>query len=190
MPVDFSLLIGQIEAVLAEFVDVKANSAATHGFPAEITETLRGFLSAGGKRLRPQLCVLGWHAAGGTWPAPPTVVAAAASLEMFHAFALIHDDVMDDSDSRRGQPTAHRAFAAHQAGRTDAARLGVNAAILLGNLAHAWSDELLHTAGLTPAQLTAAHEVVGVMRTERRIVRSNRRPSSSWISRMRTRCSG
>ncbi|MGW1520725.1 polyprenyl synthetase family protein [Streptomyces sp. NPDC002287] len=165
-PVGLALLVGQIEAVLAEFVDVKARSAAAHGFPAEITDTLRGFLKAGGKRLRPQLCLLGWHAAGGTWPAPAPLVRAAASLEMFHSFALIHDDVMDDSDSRRGQPTAHRVFAAHHAGRTDAARLGVNAAILLGDLAHAWSDELLNTAGLTPAQLTATQEVVGVMRTE------------------------
>ncbi|MGW3228726.1 polyprenyl synthetase family protein [Kitasatospora sp. NPDC001095] len=165
-PVGLSVLVGQIGAVLAEFVDGKARSAATHGFPAEITETLRGLLFAGGKRLRPQLCVLGWQAAGGAWPAPAPVVRAAASLEMFHAFALLHDDVMDDSDSRRGRPTAHRSLAAHHAGRADADRLGVNTAILLGDLAHAWSDELLNTAGLTPAQLTAAHEVVGVMRTE------------------------
>ncbi|MER5418042.1 polyprenyl synthetase family protein [Streptomyces virginiae] len=131
----------------------------------EIAETLRAFLFAGGKRLRPQLCVIGWQTAG-EGPVPAPVVQAAASLEMFHAFALIHDDVMDDSASRRGHATVHRSLAAHHASRPDAARLGVNAAILLGDLALAWSDALLHTAGLTPTQLTAAHEVVDAMRTE------------------------
>ncbi|MFD5513625.1 polyprenyl synthetase family protein [Streptomyces sp. NPDC127051] len=156
---------GRVDAVLAAFVDARARSAAEHGFPAEITETLRGFLFAGGKRLRPQLCVIGWQAGGGG-PVPAPVVQAAASLEMFHTFALIHDDVMDDSAHRRGRDTVHRSLAAHHAGRPDAARLGINAAILLGDLALAWSDALLHTAGLTPVQLAAAHEVVDVMRTE------------------------
>ncbi|MET8298757.1 polyprenyl synthetase family protein [Streptomyces sp. NPDC005180] len=155
----------QVDVVLAAFVDARARGAVAHGFPAEIAETLRGFLFAGGKRLRPQLCVIGWQTAG-EGPVPAPVVQAAASLEMFHAFALIHDDVMDDSASRRGRPTVHRSLAAHHAGRPDAERLGVNAAILVGDLALAWSDELLHTAGLTPVQLAAAHEVVDAMRTE------------------------
>ena len=71
---------------------------------------LTGRLLAGGKRLRPAFC------AGGTWPPPgrrttsplDVVLAAAASLELLHASALVHDDVMDGSDTRRGDPSAHR----------------------------------------------------------------------------------
>ncbi|MFF4012718.1 polyprenyl synthetase family protein [Streptomyces sp. NPDC001717] len=155
----------QVDAVLAAFMDARARSAATQGFPPEIAGILRAFLFAGGKRLRPQLCVIGWQSAG-DGPVPAPVVQAAASLEMFHAFALIHDDVMDDSALRRGRLTVHRSLAAHHAGRPDAGRLGTNAAILVGDLALVWSDVLLNTAGLTPVQLAAAHEVVDAMRTE------------------------
>ncbi|GAA3909903.1 hypothetical protein GCM10023084_72520 [Streptomyces lacrimifluminis] len=155
----------EVDAVLARFVDSQARKASLQGFPPEVAQTLRCFLFSGGKRLRPALCVIGWNAAADE---PPTgaVLQAAASLEMFHAFALIHDDVMDSSDTRRGHPTTHRSLAAHHAGRRDAERLGTSAAILLGDLALAWSDELLHTAGLTPGQLAEAVEVVGEMRTE------------------------
>ncbi|WP_406191092.1 polyprenyl synthetase family protein [Streptomyces sp. NBC_01017] len=65
----------------------------------------REFLTASGKRLRPLLCVTGWHAASGTLATPPaSLVRAAAALETFHAFALVHDDGMDDSATRRGRP--------------------------------------------------------------------------------------
>ncbi len=88
---------------------------------------------------------------------------------MFHAFALIHDDVMDHSDTRRGEPTVHRKLAGrHTNGRTVQAAqdLGVGAAILVGDLALCWSDELLHTAGLMPAQLARVRPLVDAMRAE------------------------
>ena len=72
-------------------------------------------LLAGGKRLRPAFCYWGWRAAGGE--DCPEIYAAAASLELLQASALIHDDVMDASDTRRGAPAVHRQFAARQAGR-------------------------------------------------------------------------
>lgn len=111
------------------------------------------------------MCVLGWLACGHA-RVPPAVVRAAASLEMFHAFALVHDDVMDGSATRRGRPSVHRAAAARHAGRADADQLGASAAILIGDLALVWSDELLHTAGLPPERLAAALRVVDTMRTE------------------------
>ncbi|MEU9161996.1 polyprenyl synthetase family protein [Streptomyces sp. NPDC048424] len=164
-PLGLAGVRADIDAHLAAFLDGKARAAAEDRLPGELVATLGGFLFAGGKRLRPLLCVAGWHAATGAGPAGP-VVSAAASLEMFHAFALIHDDLMDASEIRRGRPTAHRALAAHHAGRPDADRLGVSAAILLGDLALTWSDELLHTAGLTPRQLTDALAVTDTMRSE------------------------
>ncbi|WP_407547538.1 polyprenyl synthetase family protein [Streptomyces sp. Pv4-95] len=157
-----------VDAVLEEFLSVKARAASGGGWPGEVTDVLHQFLFVGGKRLRPLLCVCGWHAAGGHG-APGPVVRTAAALELFHAFCLIHDDVMDGSATRRGHPTVHRALAArHQDGRTRATaeRLGAGAAILAGDLALVWSDELLHTAGLTPAQLAAVLPVIDTMRTE------------------------
>ncbi|WP_405901879.1 polyprenyl synthetase family protein [Streptomyces sp. NBC_00656] len=158
----------EVDAHLAGFLQGKARAAAEQGMPGEVVEVLSDFLFAGGKRVRPLLCVMGWHAARGEGPARP-VVRVAASLEMFHAFALVHDDIMDESETRRGKPTVHRAFTTrHTSGRSDAAavRLGASAALLVGDLALAWSDELLHTAGLTPEQLAEVVPVIDTMRTE------------------------
>jgi geranylgeranyl diphosphate synthase, type I len=104
---------------------------------------------AGGKRLRARFCLAGWRAvaeAGG--PAveiAPEAIGAAAALEVFHAAALVHDDLVDNSDTRRGRPAAHRALeTAHRdAGwGGDAAAYGRAAALLLGDLLVAWSDDL------------------------------------------------
>ncbi|WP_267884796.1 polyprenyl synthetase family protein [Streptomyces sp. NRRL S-87] len=130
---------------------------------------LRDFLRSGGKRVRPTLCVLGWQAAGGG-VTRGTVVQVAASLEMFHAFALIHDDLMDRSDLRRGRPTVHRALAAlyRHTGRTheEADRLGGAGALLVGDVALAWAGELLHSARLPSRRLLAALARTDRMRTE------------------------
>jgi geranylgeranyl diphosphate synthase type I len=167
-PADLAAVRMRVEAVLNDFLDEKARLAAAHGMPAEVTDTLRAFLGAGGKRLRPLWCVTGWHAAGGRGDMAP-LVKIAASLELFHAFALIHDDVMDDSGTRRGHPTVHRSLTArhHSRGSTRGAeRVGTGAAILIGDIALAWADELLHTAGLTGRQLTAVLPLIDAMRTE------------------------
>lgn len=143
--------------------------------PLAVVEELRDFVLRGGKRLRPLLCLLGWQAAnaGPARDVADTAVGVAASLEMFHAFALIHDDVMDDSLHRRGHPTLQHAFArrlalANQDSRASEriVRGGIGAAILAGDLALAWSDELLHGAGLSPTQWAAVTPLVDVMRTE------------------------
>lgn len=154
-----------VDAVLAELLAAKRRSAA----PAlrELIDTLHGFLFAGGKRIRPVMCLCGWYAAGGRGD-PEPVVRAAASLELFHTFALIQDDVMDNSDLRRGRSTVHRSLAdlhRSRGGPGNADQFGRNAAVLLGDLALALSDELLHTS-LTPDQLRAALPVIDTMRTE------------------------
>lgn len=114
------------------------------------------------------LCVTGWHASGDCGDSGP-VIRVAAGLELFHAFALIHDDIMDNSDTRRGRPTIHRAVTTHYAGhrkRAEAEHFGVSSAILLGDLALIWSDELLHTAGLALDQLAAILPFLDLMRIE------------------------
>ena len=124
-------------------------------------------LLAGGKRLRPAFCYWGWRAAGGT--DCPEIITAASALELLHASALVHDDVMDASATRRGRPAVHRRFAArHAVGgwRGSAEAFGIGAAILIGDLLQAWTDELLHGSGLPAAALVHGRPVLDAMRTE------------------------
>ncbi|MGW2597159.1 polyprenyl synthetase family protein [Streptomyces klenkii] len=158
----------RVTTVLDDFLERKTRTATQLRMPAEVTQCLRDFLAVGGKRLRPLLCVTGWQAAGGHGT-PQALIRTAASLEMFHTFCLIHDDIMDSSNSRRGTPTVHRRLAHHHRhGRSAPAaeRVGTSGAILIGDLALAWSDELLHTAGLTPRQLRVVLPLIDDMRSE------------------------
>ncbi len=124
-------------------------------------------LLAGGKRLRAAFCYWGWRACGGV-DCPP-IFAAAAALELLHASALVHDDVIDASDTRRGQPAVHKRFAASHAaaawrGAPDA--FGAGAAILIGDLMLAWTDELLRASGLPAPAVRDGMRVLDAMRTE------------------------
>ncbi len=96
-------------------------------------------------------------------------MAAAASLELLQASALVHDDVMDSSDTRRGQPSAHRRFEAlhrAQGWPGDAEAFGGGAAILLGDLCLAWSSEMFETCGLDAERRGRGRAVYDLMRTE------------------------
>jgi geranylgeranyl diphosphate synthase type I len=127
-------------------------------------------LLAGGKRLRPAFAYWGFRGAGGIDDGGDDgIVTAATALELLQACALVHDDVMDGSDTRRGAPSVHRRFASlHQRsewlGPADA--FGVGAAILLGDLCLSWADELLLTASLPADRLTSGKQVYDLMRTE------------------------
>jgi geranylgeranyl diphosphate synthase, type I len=105
----------------------------------------------GGKRLRPAFCHWGYVAAGGD-PGDQIIVDAGAAFELMHAFALFHDDVMDDASSRRGVPTTHTVFAEHHraAGWAgESRRFGEGIAILIGDLAFVYADRLLADANST-----------------------------------------
>ncbi|MFD5892867.1 polyprenyl synthetase family protein [Streptomyces sp. NPDC060366] len=166
-PPDLMSVRHKVSAALTSFLDAK-DEAAPGTELLYLTSTLRAFLT-GGKRLRSVLCVYGWQAAGGDGEMT-AAIRAAASLELFQVFALVHDDVMDDSDVRRGRPSAHRALAAaytdNGGPRGRAAAHGLGAAVLLGDLALVWSDEFLHTAGLDPDRLAQVLPLVAEMRSE------------------------
>ncbi|GAA2238085.1 polyprenyl synthetase family protein [Herbiconiux moechotypicola] len=137
-------------------------------------------LLSGGKRFRAQFCYWGWRAVGtpATEAAPPRdaeladLVDLAAGLELFHAAALVHDDIIDHSDTRRGMPAVHRRFEAlhgEEGWRGDAGGFGEGSAILLGDLLLAWSDEILSHAILGAPSLDthlAARAAIDTMRTE------------------------
>ncbi len=127
-----------------------------------ITDLLRG-----GKRLRPAFAYWGWRGAGGA--DCEEAIAFATSLELLQACALIHDDVMDGSDTRRGMPAAHRRFATLHRGnewRGSSEMFGVGAAILLGDLCLSWADEMLMSCGLPPRSVMRGKPVYDLMRTE------------------------
>ena len=142
----------RLTAVLEALADVwpaegdrRVDVLSDHDLP----ELLRSLTSTG-KRIRPSMCYWGWLAAGGRGAdALAHVVEAGTALELLHVFALIHDDVMDESASRRGQPSVHTLAAQlHLLSRArgSAPRFGESIAVLVGDLAHAEADNLM--AGL------------------------------------------
>jgi geranylgeranyl diphosphate synthase, type I len=141
--------------------------AGIDGALLPVAEAVESFVLGGGKRLRPAFAYWGYRAAGGV--DRDEVVAAVSALEFVQASALIHDDVMDASDTRRGEPAVHRRFASLHRDRGwlgEADAFGTATAILLGDLCLVWSDEMLHGSGLDPATLARARRVFDDMRTE------------------------
>jgi geranylgeranyl diphosphate synthase type I len=121
----------------------------------------------GGKRLRPLFAYSAFIGAGGV--ANKNVIRAISSLELLQACALIHDDLMDGSDTRRGKPSIHRHFETiHQREEMEgfAERYGMSAAVLLGDLALVLSDQMLNSAGLDSTQLHSILPVHDEMRVE------------------------
>ena len=137
---------GRIERLFdAELSRWRALDAAL----VEPLRSLQRLVEAGGKRLRPAFCFWGFVGAGGN-PDDPRVIDAGAAFELLHAFALVHDDVMDGSDTRRGEATAHVEFGElHRSSGTwrgEARRFGEGVAILIGDLSHVYADLLLDGA--------------------------------------------
>lgn len=114
-----------------------------------VNAALKDFLLQGGKRLRPLFAYIGYLGAGGS--DNKSALKAAASLELLQACALIHDDLMDGSDTRRNQPAIHKRFEAIHSRRNlrgSAVQFGLSSAVLLGDLALIWSDVMLNQSFL------------------------------------------
>jgi geranylgeranyl diphosphate synthase type I len=176
---------------------------ATHNLNSEITTTLDAFIRgkqaqfaplgpdlaplfdmalqavAGGKRLRPAFAYWGWRAAGGSATDTDAITTAAAAIELVHASALVHDDVIDGSATRRGRRSAQREFTsllgdlrspaaagADSPAELQAETFGSNAAILLGDMLLSWSDELLGRSGFKPKVIARGRAYFDQLRCE------------------------
>ena len=136
--------------------------AAHPGFVPLLDEVIR-LVRSGGKRLRPAFCFWGYRAAGGE--DNDAILRVGAGLELFHTFALIHDDVMDRGETRRGEPTVHVRMAKERGG-ADAEQFAISAAILAGDLASVLGDHLFTTSGFPPELLLRAFRRYNHMRIE------------------------
>ncbi len=159
---------GPLRELLEQFLDRQASEMeAIDPRLGEVVAEVRALVDAGGKRLRPAFVWWGHRATGG--PEDPAVVQPAAAVELLHTFALLHDDVMDRSATRRGRPSAYASFAA---GHRQAARLGdpdwfgCSAAILAGDLTYVWADELFDGTAMAPAAVARARVVFTTLRSE------------------------
>jgi geranylgeranyl diphosphate synthase, type I len=166
-PLDTSALPARVQAAVDAEISAQAQILAEIGDELTPLVGAVGALLQGGKRLRAAFLYWGYLAGGG--PDGEAVIRAATAMEFFQAAALLHDDVMDDSDTRRGMPAAHRRLASEHAaagwsGSGD--RFGIAGAILGGDLCLIWSEELFATSGLPQAALTRARPVFDRMRTQ------------------------
>lgn len=165
-------LPGRVCETLAAYLETRlAECRSLDPAIGEAGSEIARFVLSSGKRLRPTFAWWGWRAAGGAAHGPDAdaMLRAASALELLHASALVHDDLIDESDTRRGEPAVHRRFAAWH-GREgwdgDPEQFGMAAAILLGDLALTWSDDMFHGAGLAPAALARGLRPWQAMRTE------------------------
>ena len=145
-------IASRVDARLGEFLN--SETARWKSLDTDLAlplDEISRLVSAGGKRLRPAFCYLGFIGAGGDENAAKLVDAQAA-LELLHASALLHDDVIDGSQTRRGEPTSHARYTkTHKdnSWASDARRFGEGAAVLIGDLAFVYADQLIDVANRT-----------------------------------------
>lgn len=132
-----------------------------------LVESIAGLVQSG-KRLRALLAWWGWQGAGGEAD-DARIIDAGVALELFQAAALIHDDILDRSDTRRGEPAVHKAFEQRHdtsAWVQDGAHFGISAGILAGDLALGLSEEIFSTTADATAFAAPARDAFHAMRFE------------------------
>lgn len=171
--VDLADVPAAVQAELAAFFAERAEEIRRLGAPVEnAVGHLERFVLGGGKRIRPLYGWAGFVGGGGVEKSaedPRAVIRAVSALELIQACALIHDDIIDASDTRRGNPTVHRAVEQDHLDndlRGDAAAFGESTAILVGDLALAWAEDMWRSSGLSDAALSRAQGAWRAMRTE------------------------
>jgi geranylgeranyl diphosphate synthase type I len=162
-------LTGAITEQLRRYLrDRRARTAYIGGEYDVLIGALEDFVLGGGKRLRPAFAYWGWRAVATAEP-DPEVLLLFSALELLQACALVHDDVIDDSATRRGKPTTHVRFATlhrDRRWRGSPERFGASAAILLGDLALAWADDIVSGAPLSAEARPRVQRVWAEIRTE------------------------
>jgi geranylgeranyl diphosphate synthase, type I len=168
LPAPCAELAGRVDRELSRFVADQRRDMAGHGpGAAGPFEELERIIASGGKRLRPLFCCLGHLAAGAQ--VDDRCIRAAAALELLHTFAIVHDDVMDRSPSRRGAPASwvHLADEHRRAGWPgDPAGFGTAAAVLAGDMALVLADRALLASGFPEERLLPALRRYDRMRVE------------------------
>ncbi len=163
---DVGAMVGRrLESFLAR---MREEATALGPDALTFTEAAAGTLQ-GGKRLRARFAHAGWTAVAAGSPPPTALGDLCAALEVFQSAALVHDDLIDNSDIRRGRPAAHRALEAthdRSGWAGDGESFGRSAAILLGDLLVAWSDDLLEQALAGHPQAAPVRSEYGRMRRE------------------------
>ena len=156
----------RVDRDLAEFLDDTRRAYASNPHVAPLFGHLTEFVLQGGKRLRPRLCLASYRILTERYEAPPRPVAlASASLEVFHAFMLVHDDLIDGSVTRRDRPTLHETLRLDAdrpddaSGRKRACDLG----LIAGDLLFSLGMRLLGRSGLDDATLGRANRLVADM---------------------------
>ena len=186
-PPTLATIAARTDACLDELLsDARARWVAVDTDLGGPFDEIDRMVHSGGKRLRPAFCHWGFVGAGGD-PDDLRAVRVGAAFELMHAFALFHDDVMDDSATRRGAPTTHAVYA-DEHGREmwsgESRRFGEGVAILVGDLAFVLADQLL--IGAPPEVWTLWNELrielnagqyldlLGSVQSERRLVKAER----------------
>ena len=151
-PIELTMVADRVEERLAQlFADQSSHWLARDVRLAEAVSELERVVVGGGKRLRAAFCFWAWRGAIPGRPAADDqqIIDVGAAFELLQAFALIHDDIMDDSATRRGRPTVHvrqaRRMVDHR-WRGEPRRFGEGVAILVGDLSHAYADALMADA--------------------------------------------
>ena len=165
---ELSELRASINSVLDDFTKARSRALTDIGSELQpVASAMSEFITDGGKRFRPIFAYLGYL---GTGAAPRhEIVRACTALELVHVCALIHDDVMDGSDTRRNKPAIHKLFQSlhdDQSYEGNSERFGLASAILLGDLALVWADRLLVESGISREEFISAQEVFSDMRDE------------------------
>jgi geranylgeranyl diphosphate synthase, type I len=165
---DLPVLRESINEALSAFIAADNHYLTEIGPELEpVAAALKDFLLQSGKRFRPLFASVGYLGTGSSLS--PELFSALSSVELIHVCALIHDDVMDASDTRRGAPAIHKHFEnLHHEKKLSgsAAQFGIASAILLGDLALVWASKMLHESKIPAAQLISALPIFDEMEVE------------------------
>jgi geranylgeranyl diphosphate synthase type I len=168
LPLVTTDLRGRVDAALTAFLDERHDQVGRLDPAASpLVDEVRRLVNAGGKRIRPAFCYWGFRAAGGE--DGEAIVRAAASLELLHTMALVHDDLIDGAKERRGVPTTAVWFSERASGLGapgDPRDFGSSMAILVGDVSAMWADGLLLASGFPPGVLVPALSVYHDMREQ------------------------